>query len=106
MRRALDAGPGTRVPLLVRVRGALVRAYVGRLAKRFERAPLDSLLRLRNLRPSITRERVGRSLSRPLATRAIVGRLLKHNRAPLTLRLEAPPGRHAGELRPDRRHPA
>jgi lipoprotein-anchoring transpeptidase ErfK/SrfK len=87
--RARSAQSGAVVPMLVRVRGQLVRAYVARLAIRFDRRPADSVLRLRNLRPFITKERLGRRLDRPAATRAIVGRLLRHNRASLRLRLRS-----------------
>jgi lipoprotein-anchoring transpeptidase ErfK/SrfK len=87
--RARRAAPGAVVPMLVRVRGQLVRAYVARLAKRFDRRSTDAALRLRDLRPFITKERLGRQLLRPAATQAIVGRLLRTNRAPLRLRLRA-----------------
>jgi hypothetical protein len=87
--RARNAAPGTSVPLLVRVRGQLVRAYVAKLAARLDRRPVDSALRLRNLRPFITKERIGRRLDRPAATSAIVGRLLRNSRAPVSLRLRA-----------------
>lgn len=85
--RAETAAAGTSVPLLVRVRGVRVRAYVARLAKRLDGNPVDAVLRLRNLRPSITRERPGRRLDRAAATRAIVGRLLRNDRRALVLRV-------------------
>lgn len=86
VRRAETAASGTNVPLLVRVRGARVRTYVARLAQRLDRRPVDSVLRLRNLRPWIKRERPGRRLDRAAASRAIVGRLLRNTRTVLVLR--------------------
>ena len=47
--RAAKARPGTAVPLAVRVRGERVRAYVERLAERWNRATVDSRLYLREL---------------------------------------------------------
>jgi hypothetical protein len=87
--RARSAAPRTSVPLLVRVRGQLVRAYVGKVAARLDRRPVDAVLRLRNTRPFISKERMGRRLDRPAATSAIVGRLLRNSRAPVALRLRA-----------------
>jgi lipoprotein-anchoring transpeptidase ErfK/SrfK len=89
--RARSATPGASVPLLVRVRGQLVRAYVGKLAARLDRRPVNAVLRLRNARPFITKERPGRRLDRPAATSAIVGRLLRNGRAPVRLKLRAVP---------------
>ena len=85
--RARGAPPGTDVPLKVAVRGAKTRRYVALLARRFDRAPLESRLMLRALRPWITKERLGRALDRAAATRDIVRALVRHRRAPLHLRL-------------------
>ena len=87
--RALSAAPGDTVPLKVVVRGNGTRSYVAVLAKRFERAPVDARLTLRNLRPWITRERLGRTLDRPAATRAIVRALIRGRRAPIRLPLRS-----------------
>jgi lipoprotein-anchoring transpeptidase ErfK/SrfK len=73
----------------VRVRGNRVRGYVARLAKRFDRPAVEAQLRLRNLRPSITRDRSGASLDRPGATRTIVSRLQSNSRVTARLRLKA-----------------
>ena len=85
--RARRATPGARVQLYVRVRGASVRAYVARVARRFDRAPVDARLTLRGLRPVVTRDRAGRTLDRPESVRAIVGRLRANSRQPVGLRL-------------------
>ena len=90
VRRAVDrarrSAPGTNVPLPVRIRSARVRAYVARLAQRFDRDPVDSRLFLRGGRPFITKGTPGRSLDRLAATRAIVDSLRRNRRFPIRLR--------------------
>jgi lipoprotein-anchoring transpeptidase ErfK/SrfK len=83
--RARTARPGTRVPLVVRVRGEAVRAYVDRLVKRFNRPAVESQLVLRGLRPFVTPHRVGRAVDRMAATRAIVRALKANDRFPIDL---------------------
>ncbi|MGE5689523.1 MAG: L,D-transpeptidase family protein [Pseudomonadota bacterium] len=89
--RARTAPPGTAIPLTVRVDGAKVRAYVGKLAKRFDRAPQDARVVLRRLRPFVSKDVPGRTLDRPKATAAIVGALRANARFPLELRFRARP---------------
>jgi lipoprotein-anchoring transpeptidase ErfK/SrfK len=85
--RARSAAPNTKITLFVRIRGAQVRAYVARVARRFDRRAVDATMRLRNLRPAIIPERVGRVLDRAAATRAIVARLRANSRAAVGLRV-------------------
>ena len=87
--RARRAGPGESVELVVRVRGEKVRAYVAKLAKRFDRPAVDSQLFLRRLRPYITPGKTGRALNRPAATREIVRALVENERFPLRLAARA-----------------
>ena len=87
--RALAAPPRTDVPLVVRVRGDRVRAYVAKLARHFDRTPVNSALFLRHLRPFVTKERSGRALDRRAATTALVRALRSLSRAPVRLRLRA-----------------
>ena len=89
--KARVARPRTSVPLTVRVDGRKVRAYVEKLALRFDRRPVDSRLLLRNLRPFVTRDAAGRSLDRAAATTAIVGALRANSRAPLALTVRLQP---------------
>ncbi|MGH3104347.1 MAG: L,D-transpeptidase family protein [Gaiellaceae bacterium] len=70
--RARKAPPDTEVPLVVRVQGGKVRGYVAKLARRFDRKPVDSRLFLRKLRPFITKGTPGRALDRPAAVEAIL----------------------------------
>jgi lipoprotein-anchoring transpeptidase ErfK/SrfK len=83
--RAKTALPGTAVPLQIAVNGRRVRAYVASLAKRYDRTPVDSRLVLRNLRPWISKSRIGRSLDRVAATKAIAAALTANRKGPLRL---------------------
>jgi hypothetical protein len=83
---ALAARPGTTVRLPVTLRRDRVSAWVGKLAKRLDRRPVDSTLRLRNLRPWLSKDRPGRELDRPTLTTAILERLSSHSRRPVVAR--------------------
>jgi lipoprotein-anchoring transpeptidase ErfK/SrfK len=87
--RARSARPGTRVNLVVAVRGSAVRRFTAKLAKRFERPAVDATLKLRNGRPSISRDRSGRRLDTQAVTKAIVHALTVSSRA--TLRFATTP---------------
>jgi lipoprotein-anchoring transpeptidase ErfK/SrfK len=87
--RARRAAPGEDVELVVRVRGEKVRAYVAKVAKRFDRRAIDSQLFLRGTRPFVTRGKPGRSVDRPGATRSIVAALTENERS--AIRLSARP---------------
>jgi lipoprotein-anchoring transpeptidase ErfK/SrfK len=80
---ALSARPGTTVRLPVTLRRVRVGAWSATLAKRFDRAPVDSTLRLRKLRPWLSKDRPGRVLERRVLTNAILDRLSSHSRRPL-----------------------
>jgi lipoprotein-anchoring transpeptidase ErfK/SrfK len=83
--KALRAGADANVPLFVRVEGVRVRAYVAGLAKRFDRAPVDSRLFLRGLNPFVTKGAPGRALNRVESTKAIVAALVASRRFPIQL---------------------
>jgi hypothetical protein len=83
--QAAAASPGTSVALRVQVRREKVRRYVGLVARRFDRKPVDAQLSLRNLRPYIAPEQPGRALLRRRAVRAIVAALLTNRRGPIRL---------------------
>ena len=85
--RARTAPVGTDVPLVVRVQGARVRAYVKKLARRFDRSAVETRLVLRRLRPFLTKERVGRRIDRPAVTKAIVDALVANDRFPVALKV-------------------
>ncbi len=86
--RALLAPPGARVRLKVAVRGRKTRSYVTSLARRVDRAPVDSVVLLRHLRPFLTEARPGRRLDRPRAVKLIVRTLVANRRGPLRLKVK------------------
>src|SRR5512132_1099783 len=53
------AAPGQAVDLAVKVNRTRLRAFVARLARSWNRAPVSSTAHLRGLRPVLTRARVG-----------------------------------------------
>jgi hypothetical protein len=83
---AAVAAPGTPVDLAVRVNSMRLRAYVARLAKAWNRAPVNSRVRLRGLRPVITRARLGFRIHRHATRLMIRGALASHTRGPLAVR--------------------
>ena len=89
--KARVAAPGANIDLFVRVNGARIRAYVNVVGTRFDRRPRDSALVLRRLRPFITKDRPGRALDRPAATRAIVNALKANQRLPFALTMRRVP---------------
>ncbi len=76
---------GLNVPLPVAVPRAQVDRFVQRLGSRLDRAPVDSQLKLRRLRPFATRAVPGRRLNRVLLTRAILRGLRSHEREPVVV---------------------
>jgi lipoprotein-anchoring transpeptidase ErfK/SrfK len=85
--QALRATPSTRVPLFVTLRRGGVARYVKALGKRFDKpAKNASLVGLRQGRPWIAKEQVGRSLRQKPAVRAIVAALRTHSRTALRIR--------------------
>jgi lipoprotein-anchoring transpeptidase ErfK/SrfK len=85
IRRAAVSAPGTRVPLVVSVRGAAVREIVGRVARQVEhRAATGPLaLRLRDGKPWISPNAFGRELDTGRVLQHVVHELATNERAPL-----------------------
>jgi lipoprotein-anchoring transpeptidase ErfK/SrfK len=83
--RALTAAPNTAVPLAVSVTGEKTAGFVAKLAQRFNRAPLDSKLFLRHLRPWLSKEQAGRKLDQRRAVRDITAALVGVVREPVPL---------------------
>lgn len=77
----------------MRVRGSKVRAYVAKLAKRFDREARDSTVLLRKLRPVVTRHRNGLQVDRAKAVAAIVRALKANDRLPLELPVSVLPAK-------------
>ena len=76
---ALAAQPGARVPLVVQINRWRIRTYVSMLDRRRSRAPRNTRLYLRNLRPTFTKPRNGWSV-RQLVMRSVIGHALRHHR--------------------------
>ena len=68
-----------------------IERYVHTLAKRFDRAPVDSRLLLRDSKPFVTKHQDGRRLRQLVAAREIFRSLKAHLRGPLTVPLEPVP---------------
>jgi lipoprotein-anchoring transpeptidase ErfK/SrfK len=83
--RALLAVPGSRIDLVVTVRGQDVRDYVASLDASFSRPAQDSRLRLVKLKPKLTPGRPGFKVTRAAMTAEIVRALRSGDRGPLRL---------------------
>ena len=78
--RSLASAPGTQLALRAAVDGGLVRAFVAKLAARFDRKPVSSRLLLRNAKPVATKSVPGRSIDRPRTVRALTDALVHGTR--------------------------
>jgi len=85
VKRALEAAPDSEVPLAIAVRQGLTRAYVAKLAKRFDRAAVDSVLKLRNNKPWITKSVSGRKIDRTRSVKLLVVALHADRKGPVKL---------------------
>jgi lipoprotein-anchoring transpeptidase ErfK/SrfK len=83
--RALVAEPNSAVPLGVSVVPGRPADFVKTLAKRIDRAPVDSKLSLRNLRPWLSKERAGLKLDQRDAIRVIGAALQAGTRTGIVL---------------------
>ena len=88
VKRARIVAPGANVPLKVAAPQPRIERYVRALARRFDRAPVDSVLRLRNGKPFVTKEQPGRRLRQVLAVRDLFRSLKTHARDPIALRAD------------------
>jgi lipoprotein-anchoring transpeptidase ErfK/SrfK len=82
---AASAPPDTVVPLSVTVDQAVTAAFMAKLAKRFDRAAVDSKLFLRNGRPFLTKESRGVKLNQRKAVHDTVAMLTANARSPIVL---------------------
>lgn len=85
VKRARIVAPGANVPLKVSAPQPRIARYVRTLARRFDRTPADSTLTLRNGKPFVTKEKVGRRLRQLTAVRDIFRSLKTHAREPIAL---------------------
>jgi lipoprotein-anchoring transpeptidase ErfK/SrfK len=81
--KARVAEPKTNVKLVVAVRGASLRAWVGKVKQRFARAAVDAKVSFAGGRPVVTKDRAGRSLDARRLTTRIAAALLANSRLPV-----------------------
>jgi lipoprotein-anchoring transpeptidase ErfK/SrfK len=81
--KAKSAAPGTKIPLVVAVEGAAVRAAVAKLAKRVDRAPRQAQIELRNLKPYVAPNAYGRRLDEAPVAQKVVHQLVANVRLPM-----------------------
>jgi hypothetical protein len=85
VRAALAAPADTAIPLEVVVTEWKLRRWVKALAGGFDRAPRNSTVYLRKLRPYLTEPRPGRALLKYMTRRQLTWALVHHRRGPFTL---------------------
>ncbi len=83
--QAATAPPDTEVPLEITVDQSVTATFMAKLAKRLDRAPVDSKLSLRNSRPFLTKERLGVKLNQRKAVRDTIDALKANARTPIPL---------------------
>jgi lipoprotein-anchoring transpeptidase ErfK/SrfK len=81
--RARGAAPGTNVSLVVNPKGAAIRAWAKKVARRYDRAPAKTSLRLIDGRPYVPPRAVGRRLDQPELVRRLVRALTGNTRLPV-----------------------
>jgi lipoprotein-anchoring transpeptidase ErfK/SrfK len=85
--RALAVAPGTTLALRAGYDKPLVKKFVARIAKRFDRKPVSSRLLFRRERPFVTKPVIGRTLDQRGAVRAVTDQLVHGTRS--TIAVEA-----------------
>src|SRR5436190_2644101 len=83
--KALTVPPNTALALRATASKQLVNAFVGRLAARFDRKPVDSRLYLRGFQPVVTKSVVGRRVDSASTVRKVTTQLVHGTRAPIAV---------------------
>jgi lipoprotein-anchoring transpeptidase ErfK/SrfK len=90
--KALTVGPATVLGLRASVDRSVVAALVARLAARFDHAPADARLLLRNFKPFVTHSSAGLTVDQPATVRVLVDELVHGTRSVLAVpALTTPP---------------
>jgi lipoprotein-anchoring transpeptidase ErfK/SrfK len=84
--RALVVPPNTTLALRASVNKQLVRAFVGKLSRRFNRKPVSSRLLLRAFKPFVTKPVIGRTLDQAAAVRTLTDELVHGTRAAIVVK--------------------
>jgi lipoprotein-anchoring transpeptidase ErfK/SrfK len=87
--RARISAPGTNVPLVVAVKGAVLRSWLRGVAARFKRPAVDAKLAFRSGTPVVTRERTGRSLGTARLSALVSAALAANTRLPVRVHTRA-----------------
>jgi lipoprotein-anchoring transpeptidase ErfK/SrfK len=83
--QAATAPADTQVPLAVTVDQSVTAVFMAKLAKRFDRVPVDARLLLRHGRPFLTKERTGVKLNQRKGVHDTVAVLTATERKPIVL---------------------
>jgi lipoprotein-anchoring transpeptidase ErfK/SrfK len=83
--KARISEPRSNVKLVVAVRGAAVRVWAAKVAKRFSRRAIDASLAFRHDRPVITKDRAGRRVNERQMFKRVVAALAANSRLPVRL---------------------
>jgi lipoprotein-anchoring transpeptidase ErfK/SrfK len=86
IKRARITRPGGNVPLKVAAPRQRLERYARTLGRRFDRAPVDSELRLRNSKPFVTKDQPGRRLRQAYAVQGLFRSLKTHARDVIPLK--------------------
>jgi lipoprotein-anchoring transpeptidase ErfK/SrfK len=87
--KARVAEPKTNVKLVVAVRGASLRPWVGKVKQRFARAAVDAKVSFSSGRPVVTKDRAGRELDARRLTARIDAALVANSRLPVRVHTRA-----------------
>ena len=88
--KALTVGPDTMLGLRASVNVPALKAFVARLAARFDRKPVDARLLLRKLRPFVTKSKPGLVIEEAATVQALRAALVQGTRAPVRVSLRRP----------------
>jgi lipoprotein-anchoring transpeptidase ErfK/SrfK len=83
--RALASAPGAQFALRAGYDKQLVKAFVAKLAKRFDRTPASSQLFLRGTKPFVTKPVIGRTIQTAQATKDLESAIVHATRATIKL---------------------
>jgi lipoprotein-anchoring transpeptidase ErfK/SrfK len=91
--KALTVQPGTTLALRATVNKLLIRSFIEKIARRFDRKPVSSRLLLRNARPLVTKPVIGRTVDQATGVRDLTDALVHGTRATIVLhaKLKSPP---------------
>ena len=84
--KALTVPPNTTLALRAGVNKQLVKAFIAKIAARFNRKPVASRLLLRNFKPLVTKSVVGRTVDQVDGVRALTDALVHGTRGTIVLK--------------------